>query len=231
MLQHIKKHTLIYNQYQYDVAFTRQSSQVSWDLLYIGKHRIIRYIYTANKYSRSITLALENFYWYTFFSSHSILKQHIWWIKSQKENTSTKQFLFCNWSPPSWCFSPLDLRLEYWIEHITIGRLYINFIFSTRIFYSAGAAFAADCSRGVWCRWLTTCLLYVIPLFGSLFWNHSCSVTSKQWKMLFYWFRVCYWVYIFILTPKIVVYSHTFFPYTSTSVTGIIQRTHISTQL
>ena len=31
--------------------------------------------------------------------------------------------------------------------------------------------FATDCPCGVWCRGLTTCLLYVVPLFGNLVWN------------------------------------------------------------
>ena len=34
-------------------------------------------------------------------------------------------------------------------------------------------SFATDILCGVWCRLLTTCSLYVGPLFGNLVWNDS----------------------------------------------------------
>ena len=62
----------------------------------------------------------------------------------------------------------LDIFLVYWIEHVTFGLLYVMFTFPTRVFYRGIPGFAADCPCGVWCGGLTTCLLYVGPLFGSL---------------------------------------------------------------
>ena len=41
------------------------------------------------------------------------------------------------------------------------------FTFPTMIFCRGVPGFATDCPRGVWCRGLTTCPLYVGPLFGS----------------------------------------------------------------
>ena len=75
------------------------------------------------------------------------------------------------------CFRLLDILLEYWIEHVTLGLLYVMFTFSTTILYRGLPGFAADCPWGVWCRGLTTCLLYVGPLFGNLVWNDSSFVS------------------------------------------------------
>ena len=46
--------------------------------------------------------------------------------------------------------------------------LCVTSIYWTRIFYRGVSGFATDCPCGVWCRGLTTCLLYVGPLFGYL---------------------------------------------------------------
>ena len=64
---------------------------------------------------------------------------------------------------PSWMFLSKDIFFEYWIEHVTFGLLYIMFEFSIIIFYSGVPGFATDCPCVVWCRGLTTCLLYVGP--------------------------------------------------------------------
>ena len=84
----------------------------------------------------------------------------------------TKNFWFCKYATP-WMFPPLDILLEYWIEHVTIGLLYVMFTFPIRIFYRVVPGFVTDCPCGVWCRGLTTCLLYVSPLFGNLVQNES----------------------------------------------------------
>ena len=65
-------------------------------------------------------------------------------------------------------FLPLDILLEYWIEHVSFGLLYVMFTFPIRIFYGIVPGFATDCPCGVWCRGLTNCPLYVDPLFGNL---------------------------------------------------------------
>ena len=69
-------------------------------------------------------------------------------------------------------FPHLDILLDYWIEHLTFGLLYVMFTFPTMIFYRGVPGFATDYPRGVWWRGLTTCLLYVGPLFwkSSLIW-------------------------------------------------------------
>ena len=63
---------------------------------------------------------------------------------------------------------PLDILLEYWIEHVTFRLLYVTFTFPTRIFCRGVPGFATGCPCGIWFRGLTTCLLYVGPLFGNL---------------------------------------------------------------
>ena len=77
-------------------------------------------------------------------------------------------FAFCHLSPQG-CFAPLDLVSEYRIQHDTIGPLYNTSRYSTRILYRGVSGFATDWPCGVWCRELTTCLLYV----GPLFWNST----------------------------------------------------------
>ena len=62
----------------------------------------------------------------------------------------------------------LDILLEYWIEHVTLGLLYVMFTLPTRILYRGVPGIVTDCPCGVWCRGLTTCLLYVGRIFGNL---------------------------------------------------------------
>ena len=83
-----------------------------------------------------------------------------------KQHFDTKYFAFFNLSPPR-MFLSLDLLSEYRIQNGTIGPLYVTSRYSTRIFYRGVSGFATDCPRGVWCRGLPTCLLYVGPLFGN----------------------------------------------------------------
>ena len=71
-----------------------------------------------------------------------------------------------------WC-SALEILLEYCIENVTFGLLYAMFIFPARIFYMGVLGFATECPCGVRCRGLTICLLYVVPLYGNVFWNKS----------------------------------------------------------
>ena len=84
-----------------------------------------------------------------------------------------------------WMFQPLDIRLEYWIEHVAFGLLFVMFTFPTRIFYKGVPGFATGCPFGVCCRGSTTCLLYVGPLFVNLVWNDSAFVSLTLWKTTF----------------------------------------------
>ena len=49
-------------------------------------------------------------------------------------------------------------------------ELYVASSYSTRIFYRGVSGFATDCPCYVWCRRLTTCLLYLCSLFGNFLW-------------------------------------------------------------
>ena len=103
--------------------------------------------------------------------------------------SETRSFWFCNYTPP-WMFLSLIILFEYWIEHITFGLLCIMFRFSSRIYYRGPTAFVTDCPCDVWCCGLTTCLLYVGPLFGNLVWNHSRLVSLTLWRTTFSLFLI-----------------------------------------
>ena len=60
----------------------------------------------------------------------------------------TKKFWFCKCTTP-WMFPTLDILLEYWIEHVTFGLLFVMFKFPIRIFYRGGPGFATDCHCAV----------------------------------------------------------------------------------
>ena len=82
---------------------------------------------------------------------------------------------------------PLDILPEYWIEHVISGLLYLKamFTFPTRIWCRVVPGFSVDCPCGVWCRRLTTCLLYDGPLFRNLDDNRFVSLQKKTTFSLF----------------------------------------------
>ena len=92
-----------------------------------------------------------------------------------KQHFDTRYAAFRNLSPPR-MFLPLDLLSECRIQHGAIGPLYVTSSHSTWIFCRGVSCFATDCPCGVWCRGLTTYLLYVGPLFGNRFLNNSEAV-------------------------------------------------------
>ena len=71
---------------------------------------------------------------------------------------------------------PLDLLSEYRIQHGAIGPIYVTSNYSTWIFCRWVSGFATDCPCSVWCRGLTTSLLYVCPLFGYRLLNNSSAI-------------------------------------------------------
>ena len=88
----------------------------------------------------------------------------------------TRYLAFSNLTPPR-MFLPLDLLSEYRIQHGAIGPLLCHiYSYSTWIFCRGVSGFATDCPCGVWCRGLTTCSLYVGPLFGNRLLNNSWAV-------------------------------------------------------
>ena len=68
----------------------------------------------------------------------------------QKWRNKTVKSITSNRSPPGMILL-LALLLKYWIEHVTIGLLYVKFIVSTRILYKGVPGLATDCLCGVGC--------------------------------------------------------------------------------
>ena len=82
--------------------------------------------------------------------------------------------LFVRWLVTEGADSPAVMQGEgdTWLavvkEHDLVLLLYVMFTFRTRIFYRGVPGFATDCPCGVWYRGLTTCPLYVGPIFRNL---------------------------------------------------------------
>ena len=60
------------------------------------------------------------------------------------------------------CFCPWTFRLNIGLN-TSPSDSFVSFKFPSRIFCRRVPGFATDCPCGVWCRGLTTCLLYVGP--------------------------------------------------------------------
>ena len=104
-------------------------------------------------------------------------------------------------------FPPLGILLEYWIEHVSFGLLYVMFTIPTRIFYRGVLGFATDCPCGVLCRGLTTCPLCFGPHFGNLVYNDSRFVSWTEGKQLFFYIH-----YHFIPWGKYNIMVHLIIP-------------------
>ena len=70
------------------------------------------------------------------------------------------------------CFRPWTLSLNIGLN-LFPSDSFVMFTSPASIFYRGAPGFATDCPCGVRCRGLTTCLLYVGPLFGNLVLNDS----------------------------------------------------------
>ena len=73
-------------------------------------------------------------------------------------------------------YLPMDLLSEYRIQHGAIGPLYVTSSCSAWILCRGVSGFETDCPCGVWCRGLTTCLLYVDALFENRLLNNCWAV-------------------------------------------------------
>ena len=112
-----------------------------------------------------------------------------------KQHFDTMYFAFCNLSSPKMFLSP-DLSSEHRIQHDTIGPLYVTSRYSTNIFYRGVSSFAC----GVWCSGLTTCLLYVGPLFGNRLLNNNWAVGMTRWTVnLHYFIGISTYVIVYVL--------------------------------
>ena len=79
----------------------------------------------------------------------------------------TKLFDSANGHLPR-CFRSWTFLLNIGLNMIHSGSFVsVLFRFSTNIFYREVPGFATNCPCGVWCRGLTTCLLYVGPLLAA----------------------------------------------------------------
>ena len=110
-----------------------------------------------------------------------------------KQHFDIRYFTFCNLLPPK-MFLSLDLLSENQIQHGTIGLLYVTSRYSTRTFYRRVSGFANDCLCGVWCRELTTCLLYVGPPFGNRFlnsWAVGFDIMDFKCTLSTWYFDIC----------------------------------------
>ena len=63
--------------------------------------------------------------------------------------------------------------LEYWIDFSFMEPHCPKFIFSNSIFHRDVPGSATDCPCRIWCRGLTTSLVYFSLLFGNIVWNNS----------------------------------------------------------
>ena len=90
-------------------------------------------------------------------------ERQTWW-RHQMETFSALLAICAGNSPenlyPEWWFGVITI---YRPEHVNFGLLCVIFKFPSRIFCRRVPGFATDCPCGVWCRGLTTCLLYVGP--------------------------------------------------------------------
>ena len=72
-------------------------------------------------------------------------------------------------------FVSLRLCREFLVDfYVLFTHVFHDRILLVMLFTNSG--FATDCPCGVWCRGLTTCLLYVGPLFGNRLLKNSWAV-------------------------------------------------------
>ena len=83
---------------------------------------------------------------------------------------------------------------------VPIGPPFVTSSYSTRIFYKDVSGFATDCPCGVWCLGLTTCLLYVCPLFRNRLLGNGWAVCLTYWivnlHLYVFWHMQFYAYYI-----------------------------------
>ena len=89
--------------------------------------------------------------------------------------TYTLGFLYISYSGSAnaqlpGCICPWTFSLNFRLNKFPLDSF---FTFPTRIFYREVPGFAIDCPCRVWCSGLTTCSLYVGPLFGNIVQNDS----------------------------------------------------------
>ena len=88
---------------------------------------------------------------------------------------------------PYWVLLPLDILVEYWIEHVTVGLLYVMFSLSSQIFYIGFSG--CFCGIRLFLRHLTPCINHLSLVcrssYGNLVGNDSESVSLIQWKTIY----------------------------------------------
>ena len=77
------------------------------------------------------------------------------------------------------------------------------------IFYRGGSGFATDCHCGVLCRKLTTCLLYVGPLFGNRLLDNCLAGGLTQWPVhLNHFISILTYVIVYALMHHVIVWLY-----------------------
>ena len=113
-----------------------------------------------------VTISLIEFYFIMIFIMIALTIIGIFLATNYSLNC-TLDFLYLSSSGSAYaqlpgCFRSWTLP---WILDGTCYLLYVMFAFPTRIYYRGVPGLATDCPYSVWCRGLTTYLLYVGPLF------------------------------------------------------------------
>ena len=74
-----------------------------------------------------------------------------------------------------------------------------GFTFLTRILCSGVTCFVTGCPCGVWCRWLTTCLLYVGPILGKSILNWLMCKSDRTVNSFSWFYKYILTIYIYII--------------------------------
>ena len=106
-----------------------------------------------------------------------------------------------------WCFCSWAFPLNFGLNMLHSDS-FVSSLDSWQgysIMYRGVPGSATDFPCGVWCRGLTTSLLYVGPLFGNQVWNDSGLLSLTQWRITFRLFS--YYFVNLIIMSQIVLYS------------------------
>ena len=110
----------------------------SWGRYTIECHYFVCFVYDII----SVLFHYDNccYFWDVYVHGHSFWTLDLSFL-------ITGCFWFCNVLPSDMFLSP-DLLSEYWMEDVIVRFLYVNFVFSTTIFWKGVSGFTTTCSTG-----------------------------------------------------------------------------------
>ena len=121
-----------------------------------------------------------------------------------KQHFDTRYLVFCNPSPPR-MFCPWTFFQNIGFSMVLSDPFMSHLAScSTLIFCRGVSGFATGCPCDVWCRGLTTCLLYVGPPFGNRILNNSWAVGLTYWITYLHFFCVLTYAIIYVLIHYII---------------------------